>query len=373
MNEFFREGLFDWQKNRSVWEGWAQKTYDEQRYWGDFPRPKIDWPDWVIRFEKEPANPVFGPSEKGWDCGHTSGGVHNGSVLKKDGMFYYFYRGEQPWQGASAKGDPLVSCFDYICDIGIAQSRDGLRFERLTPKSGLFRHGADDAFSFEDVCLVQGEEGYFLFCNRWDWSDPLNPRKNGVFLAVSADLKHWEKKGLVFPQAGRIHRNACVVQDLDNRAVRLNGRYVMYLNDGLMATSSDLLRWESREIGIRWPGGEGCAAITGEAPGFPQLKDHILLFTGGHHTGHFYAVGEVLFDVKDPSVPLEVCPCPVLFADPALPHESGRNALPPHEPVSGWRDTVFFTGLTGVGDRIFLYYGGSEYYACLARSLPAGR
>lgn len=373
MSEFFKEGLFDWQKNRTIWAGWAQKTYDERRYWGNFPRPEICWPDWAIRFEKEPANPVFAPSEGGWDRGHTSGGVHNGSVLKKDGLLYYFYRGEQPWSGKASKRDPLVECFDYICDVGIAKSADGLHFERLTPEAGLFRKGSDEGFSFEDVCLVRGQDAYFLFCNRWDWTDPLDPRKNGVFLAVSRDLLHWEKRGMVFPSAARIHRNACVVQNLDNEAVRVNGRYLMYLNDGLMAESDDLLHWESREIGLNWPGGEGCAAITGESYGFSQLKDRILLFTGGHHTGHFYAIGEVLFDVRDPVHPLDFSQNPVLIADPALPHESGRNALPPHQPVSGWRDTVFFTGLTGVGDRIYLYYGGSEYYTCLARSVPAVR
>jgi predicted GH43/DUF377 family glycosyl hydrolase len=94
------------------------------------------------------------------------------------------------------------------------------------------------------------------------------------------------------------------------------------------------------------------------------------LFTGGHHTGHFYAVGEVLFSQRDPTNPLAFLPSPVLAADPAIAYESGRLAAPPHQPISSFRDCIFFNGLTWHLNRWWVYYGGSEYYTCLA-SLPA--
>jgi len=37
------------------------------------------------------------PSKDGWDCGRYGGGVHNGSIIKKDGRFYYRYRGEMDY------------------------------------------------------------------------------------------------------------------------------------------------------------------------------------------------------------------------------------------------------------------------------------
>lgn len=36
----------------------------------------------------------------------------------------------------------------------------------------------------------------------------------------------------------------------------------MYINDGLMGVSDDLLHWDSIELEESWPGGEGCFAIT---------------------------------------------------------------------------------------------------------------
>jgi predicted GH43/DUF377 family glycosyl hydrolase len=159
---------------------------------------------------------------------------------------------------------------------------------------------------------------------------------SGTFLATSKDLIHWEKRGIVFPEAPKTHRNGVVLQNPRNEAVAVNGRFIMYLNDGLIAYSDDLTHWESREVKQRWPGGEGCFALADHSRENP---DHIVLFTGGHHTGHFYAIGEVLFSKSDPERPLTWLPRPVLRAENQYPWEDGK-----------W----------------WLYYGGSEYYTCLA-------
>ena len=94
--------------------------------------------------------------------------------------------------------------------------------------------------------------------------------------------------------------------------------------------------------------------------------DTIVLFTGGHHTGHFYAIGEVLLSKNDPAKPLAYLPRPVLQADPQILQEAGRSAEPPHQPVSTFRDCIFFNGLTRHAGQWWLYYGGSEVYTCLA-------
>ena len=206
---------------------------------------------------------------------------------------------------------------------------------------------------------------FYLFCNQWLWDDMLNTKVCGVFLATSKDLRHWDKRGIVFPDAKRIHRNPVILQNANNEAVRLNGKFVMHINDGLMAYSDDLLHWESKEIAGRWPGGEGCFAL---ADHNPERPDDIVLFTGGHHTGHFYAIGEVLFSKSDPETPVEVLPRPRLsWADKNIPYEdrvrwrSHRTSSSPRSP-----DTIFFTGLTRHSGKWWMYYGGSEYYTCLA-------
>jgi predicted GH43/DUF377 family glycosyl hydrolase len=366
---FFGEGIFDWQMPAG--DGRAEFAFDTDKWWGTFPRtePPADprrrdgnadlfarFPWAIGPFQRHKGNPILAPSPGRWDQGRYDGGVHNGAVVYHDGLFHYVYRGERPIDVEQN------SDVNYICDIGLATSADGIHFTKDEQHSPFFRRGENRRYSYEDVCLVRHHGVYHLFCNQWLWEDR-NPAVNGTFLATSEDLRHWQPHGIVFPRATRIHRNGVVVQDPDNNAVRVNGKFVMYINDGLMAYSDDLIHWETEEITDLWPGGEGCFALTGHDESRP---DDIVLFTGGHHHGHFYAVGQVLFDKRDPTRALEYLPRPMLAADPDIPHESGRSAAPPHERISSFRDCIFFNGLTRHDRKWWLYYGGSEYYTCLA-------
>ena len=356
--DFFSEG--------HIW-CWDNYHYDEEKWWGDFSREPLPegwtWPDWCVGpFEKHEKNPIFAPNPDGWDCGNFGGGVRNGSIFKKDGKVHYLYRGEFPvpetpeyegWDNAVA---------DYQCDIGLAVSNDGgYTFERV---AGPFIKGDDLNGSFEDVCCVLHDGTYYMFCNRWDFTNMESTDECGVTMSTSTDLVNWDYKGIVFPGTEKMHRNACVLQDENNNAVRdHNGRFVMYLNHGLIAYSNDMVNWESKEVETEWPGGEGCFALCRHNS---ERPDDIVLFTGGPHTGHWYAIGEVLFSLNNPEIPVDILPRPVLHADAHIPYEMGYAAEPPYLPVSYWRDSVFFTGLTRVGDKYHVHYTGSEYYTSLA-------
>lgn len=361
------EGMFEWQfPNKDNEKAWHYYSYSAERWWGDFPKD-IKVPQdmyktysWAIgpcaKFE---YNPVLRPTPGAWDKGRFGGGVHNGSVVVKDGVFYYVYRGEQP---IDVEQDTPI---DYICDIGLATSTDGIHFVKDTVNSPFFRKGDDRKYSYEDVNLVKEGDTYYLFCNQWYWPDQQDYTQNGTFLATSKDLRHWEKVGIVFPEAKRTHRNGVVLQNPRNEAVRVNGKYVMYLNDGLIAYSDDLIHWESKENPNRWPGGEGCFALCDHTLADP---DRIILFTGGNHTGHFYAIGEVLLSKKNPEKALDYLPAPVLAANPHYPYENGYTADAPFRPISAFSDCIFFNGLTLHDGRWWFYYGGSEYYTCLAHA-----
>jgi predicted GH43/DUF377 family glycosyl hydrolase len=345
-------------------ELWKSQSFSIDRWWGDFSRDLPDQMDmfasnpWSIGpFNKYSGNPVLSPTAGAWDQGIFSGGVHNGSIIVKEGLFYYIYRGTRPID-VSTTGE-----VDYICDIGIAVSKDGIHFTKDDVHSPLFRNGEDRKYSFEDVNLVSHEGMYYLFCNQWLWGQQENHGENGTFLATSTDLLHWTKRGIVFPNATRTHRNGVVVQNGDNEAVRISGRFVMYINDGLIAYSNDMLNWESHENPNRWPGGEGCFALADHNPDRP---DDIVLFTGGAHTGHWYAVGEALFSKGNPEKPRGWLPRSPLFAEVKYPYENGFTAETPHKPISNFSDCIFFNGLTRHERKWWLYYGGSEYYTCLA-------
>jgi predicted GH43/DUF377 family glycosyl hydrolase len=361
------KGLFEWQfpdKNKEV--AWENYSYSVKRWWGDFPKdikvPKNLYESyaWAIGpFTKYEHNPVLEPTPDKWDKGRFGGGVHNGAVVIKDSIFYYVYRGEQPIDVKSK------SSIDYICDIGVATSKDGIHFEKDTIHSPFFRKGDCRKYSYEDVNIVVKDGTYYLYCNQWLWENQQDQTQNGTFLATSKDLLNWEVKGIVFPNAKRTHRNGVVLQNPKNEAVKVNGKFIMYLNDGLMAYSEDLIKWESFENSNKWPGGEGCFALCDHAD---SDLDRIVLFTGGNHTGNFYAIGEVLFSKKDPAKPIEYLPSPVLKANPHYPYENGYTCRAPFKPISSFSDCIFLNGITLHDGKWWVYYGGSEYYTCLATS-----
>ncbi|MCY2924061.1 MAG: hypothetical protein NT031_01240, partial [Planctomycetota bacterium] len=314
--------------------------------------------DWAIGpFTKHPANPVLAPSPDGWDVG-ARGGVHNGAILRRNGKFHYVYRGWMP-HPPTVYDEWLCGYFDWVCDIGLAVSDDGVHFQKDRDHSPFFRTGDDKRRGASQRALE-------LLRQRPRGHGRLACLRRGLS-AVGRDLMHWDKVGLVFPGATTMHRNACVLQNPRNQAVRVNGQFVMFLNFDMMAYSDDLIHWHSQPIppAHHWPGGEGCFALCDYRAADP---DAVLLFTGGHHSGHFYAIGEVLFSKRTLPQPLEWLPRPVLAADPSIPCEDGRDASPPHKSVSYFRDTVFFTGLTRHADQWWAYYGGSERYTCLAQA-----
>lgn len=359
------DGMFEWQFPSADREKqWREWSFSIDRWWGDFSHEIPEQADmfadntWSVGpFTKHADNPILAPTPGAWDQGHFGGGVHNGAVVVKDGRFYYIYRGERP---IDVEQKTVV---DYICDIGVAVSDDGVHFVKDEAHSPFFRTGDDRRFSYEDVNIARVGDTYYLFCNQWLWENMGDTSVNGTFLATSKDLLHWTKAGIVFPQAARIHRNAVVLQNPENEAVRVNGKYVMYINDGLMAYSTDMIHWESHENPNRWPGGECCFALADYDSDRP---DAVLLFTGGAHTGHFYAVGEVLLSKATPDRPITWLPRSVLFAEPKYRYENGFSADPPHRPNSCFADCIFFNGLTRRDNMWWVYYGGSEVYTCLA-------
>ncbi|MGA2832955.1 MAG: hypothetical protein ABSE55_07770 [Terracidiphilus sp.] len=365
------KGMFAWQFPSADNEAtWRNQSFSIDRWWGDFPHDLPDQMDmfadnpWAIGpFTKHKGNPVLAPTPGAWDSGHFSGGVHNGSIIVKDGIFYYLYRGERP---IDIKQNSEI---DYICDIGVATSKDGIHFTKDDAHSPFFRKGADRVYSYEDVNVVRSGDTYYLYCNQWLWERQGDTSVNGITVSTSTDLLSWTKHGILFPNSKRIHRNGVVLQSPENEAIKVNGKYVMYIDDGLIAYSEDLLHWESAENSNAMPGGECCFALGDYDAANP---DNLVLFTGGAHTGHFYGVGEILISKADVTKSVRYLPRSPLFAEVKYPFENGFAAEAPHKPVSSFADCIFFNGLTRHDGKWWVYYGGSEYYTCLATA-PAAR
>ena len=300
-----------------------------------------DLPEWAIGpFVKHKKNPLLQPSKAGWD----RGAVWNPAVIVENDKFHMLYRGAVAVGGGEDQ-------------IGLAWSGDGINWKKYENNPVLSVSKARE--TGEDPHLVKCKSTYYLHYNTWYWSPNRTRATGGEALASSKDLKQWERHGLLFPglsEDKKIPRNGSIVQNPCNEAVKINGRYVMYMNEHI-AYSKDLLSWEikslkSKPCQERAPGHqlETCIAITD----YMVCNDYILVFLAGGIKGHRYAITEAVYSRKNPEELLEVLEYPVLYA------------TEPYETEGDYKDVLFMESLTMYQGKWWLYYGASEKFIALA-------
>ena len=318
---------------------------------------QIQLPEWAIGpFFKHEANPLLGPSEQGFDSWTT----YNPAVAVKDGTFYMFYRAEDRaekdtrWMGTSR--------------IGLAVSQDGIHWKKHRDQPII---DATEEYELpggcEDPRIVWAEGVWHLLYTGYYW-----PKGFCICDAVSTDLLNWEKRGPLFPKKtaeGMKSKSACPVCDPEGRAVRINGRYVLYTNHQL-ATSTDFIHWDVEPFEAAAFSGkpnEVCVAVTDyQNPG----KDGILMLVAGNLSSivqdgkYFYAISEALYDRNDPKRLLKHLEVPVIQAE--HDYEKSVDRFPHHPTAS--LGTIFVDNIFRYQGKWWIYYGASDQFVALVQT-----
>lgn len=304
-------------------------------------------PDWAIGpFEKAAENPVLTPGKEGFD----SWTAYNPAVVYAFGEYHMFYRAESK--------DDQGTVYCGTSRIGYATSRDGRHFE----KHGMILDAQDPwelPGGCEDPRIVIVDGVYHLLYTAYsvDGSPVVT-----MCSAVSTDLKHWEKKGPMFPELharGQNTKSACVVVNPQLEAVRIDGKYHMFTNE-IYATSEDFVHWDTCLFEASEYSGslhEVCTAITDyQHPG----EDDIVLFVAGNLTklcperDLFYAITECLLDRHNPLKRIAELKEPVIFAD--QPFEKSLERLT----GDAVRGTIFLDCVFRHNGIWHAYYGASD-------------
>ena len=344
---------------------------------------------WVIGPFTRPAsgNPVIAPRPQStfedpilhapahWEALHT----FNPAAIVRDHKVYVLYRAEDD------SGTMQIGM--HTSRLGLAESADGVHFTRHGEP--VFYPAEDDQKSrewpggVEDPRIVEREDGtYVLTYTQW------NRETYSVGVASSTDLEHWTKHGPAFltasggKYAGFKYKSAGIVTALDEKkgrliAAKIEGKYWMYWGEGAirLATSEDLIQWTPVEgkngnptelLKPRKGRFDSTFPETGPPPVLTD-KGIVVLYNGKNaDTGgdpklgpNAYAVGESLFDAKDPAHRIAQQDRPVLM--PELPYEkTGQYAA----------GTTFAEGLVFFHGKWFLYYGCADSLVAVA-SAPA--
>ena len=284
--------------------------------------------------------PVISPAGDGWQ----SAGTFNPAVTEASGKIVMLYRAQDS-QGTSR--------------LGYADSADGVHFKRrdepvLNPTESYEKNGG-----VEDPRLVQFGETYYLTYTGYNQTDAQ------LCLAISKDLIHWERKGIIIP-ANKGNWNVKWTKSGAIVPEKIDGKYWMYFlgtsaddkDQGGLAYSQDLMHWteatKTPVLPVRPGQFDSRVAEPGPAP--ILTPNGIVLVYNGADDKLVYRTGVAIFDRKNPRKLL------------------WRSDRPIFQPEKDWEkvgqvpNVVFVEGMVKRGERYLFYYGAADKYIGVAEA-----
>ena len=284
--------------------------------------------------------PAISPAGDGW----PSAGTFNPAVIEAKGKIVMLYRAQDS-QGTSR--------------LGYAESDDGIHFTRrdepvLSPTESYEKNGG-----VEDPRLVLFGDTYYLTYTGYNQTDAQ------LCLAISKDLIHWERKGVIIP-ANKGNWNVKWTKSGAIVPEKIDGKYWMYFlgtsvdnkDQGGLAFSEDLMNWteatKTPVLPVRPGQFDSRVAEPGPAP--IVTPNGIILVYNGADDKLVYRTGVAIFDRKNPR---------------KLLWRTDRPILQPEkdwEKVGQVPNVVFVEGMVKRGERYLFYYGAADKYIGVAEA-----
>jgi predicted GH43/DUF377 family glycosyl hydrolase len=321
-----------------------------------------------MKLSKFSGNPILSANpSNSWE----SLVVCNPAAWYENGLFYLLYR---------AAGNDK----EHYIHIGLATSKDGFEFERvqdepvLSPTIGSF-----DGGSVEDPRVVKfGDEFYMTYAFRpyppgqywkYEYDGVKAPKHNkytpkclkenvgNTALAVSKDLIHFKK-------VGRLTEPSLDDRDVILFPEKINGKFYMlhrpkdYVGNDhgtefpsiWIKSSDDLMSWNVPSTlllkGEQW----WEVKVGGNTPPIRTSEGWLMLYHGVDDK-NTYRVGACLLDLEDPTKILYRTKDFIM--EPETEYEK--------DGLYKW-GVVFPTGNVLVNDTLYVYYGASDQWCCVA-------
>jgi predicted GH43/DUF377 family glycosyl hydrolase len=295
----------------------------------------------------------------------------NPAAVERNGRLYVLYRAEDN-SGQGIGG--------HTSRIGLAETRDGLRYTRLLQPVLYPAEDNQKQYDWpggcEDPRIVETPGGYVLTYTAWNRKTPR------LCVATSKDLVHWRKRGPAFAKAkgGKFlelatKSGAIVTQKQGDhfRAVKLHGQYWMYWGDGpvCLASSNNLIDWDpiagadGKPLPIlsARPGKFDSALPEAGPPAVLTPEGIVLIYNGKNAEEHgdpdispgAYSAGQALFSSEEPTKVLQRLDKPFFKPERAF------------EVTGQYRSgTVFVEGLASFHKHLWLFYGAADSKVAVA-------
>lgn len=321
-----------------------------------------------MKLRKFEGNPILSPNPRNsWE----SLVVCNPAAFYDNGKFYLLYR---------AAGDDK----EHYIYIGLAVSDDGFHFKRVSDKPVLSpTANSFDAGSVEDPRIVKFDDEYYMtyafrpyppgryWENAYDVIEtpehnnfaPKCLRENvgNTALAVTKDLINFKK-------VGRLTHPSLDDRDVIIFPEKINGRfYMLHRPKNFVGTeygtdypaiwiksSDDLMSWDVPSKLLLKGEEEWEVKVGGNTPPIKTESGWLLLYHGVDKN-FTYRVGACLLDLDDPTKVLYKTRHFIM--EPETSFE--KNGL------YKW-GVVFPTGAVVLNDELYVYYGASDQWCCVA-------
>jgi predicted GH43/DUF377 family glycosyl hydrolase len=321
-----------------------------------------------MKLSKFEGNPILSPNP---DSSWESLVVCNPAAWHENGKFYLLYR--------AAGNDE-----EHFIHIGLAISNDGYHFERVQDKPVLSPTIDNfDGGSVEDPRIVKfGDEYYMTYAFRpyppgqywkYEYDGVLAPKHNkftpkclsenvgNTALAVSKDL-------LNFTKIGRLTEPSLDDRDVILFPEKINNKFYMlhrpkdYVGEEYgthqpsiwIKSSDDLMSWNVPSTllikGEQW----WEVKVGGNTPPIRTEAGWLMLYHGVDEK-HTYRIGACLLDLDDPTKVLYRTKDFIM--EPETEYEK--------DGLYKW-GVVFPTGNVLVNETLYVYYGASDQWCCMA-------
>lgn len=281
-------------------------------------------------FERYKDNPIIEPDpSKEYESKNT----YNPCAIVHDNKIYLIYR---------AQGE-----HGFVSRLCLAMSNDGFNFKKYENNPIIEPTIPEEKGGCEDPRIVKIGDNFYLTFTSYNGMQPITPSTINTSFAISKDLIHWEKKGIMIKGL----KSAALFSE------KINGEYIMFIGGDKIriAKSTDLIQWKLEEkpiLDIREDKFDNRYVEVGPPPFI--FNDKIVLFFNTADKKGVFHPSLALLNKNNPSE--------VLYrADEPLMTPSEKYELEGYVP-----NVIFGEALVEFKGTYFYYYGAADKYVALA-------
>jgi len=275
-------------------------------------------------FIKYNKNPIITPNCK---LSYEKECTYNPCAVTHQNKIFLIYRAEGIYGG-------------YISRLCLAISKDGFHFTKYKNNPIIKPDRPEEKRGCEDPRITKiGDTFYLTYTAFEGYKNHQN--KINLSLAISKDLIHWQKKGIILKdiKSGYIYPK------------KVKGMYLMFVGDKQIkiAKSKNLINWQLEEKPLLSPRKNSFdSKLVEVGPPIIETKNRLIMIYNSADKLNKYSVSYIILDKQNPT---------------RLIYRSDETLIIPSEQFELFgkvNNVVFAEGLVKFKGNYFLYYGGGD-------------